>query len=463
MVKQFQVTVIGSGPGGYVAAIRAAQLGMQTAIIEEDRLGGVCLNWGCIPTKTLLRSAEIVRLMKEAEHFGVKTEMSSVNIQEMVKRSRSVAGQLEAGVTGLMKKNKIEVIKGRARILEADKIEISSEGKKDVIHSKYIIIATGARARIPNALSSDNPRIWTAREAMLADAVPKSLLVVGSGAIGVEFASFYQDIGSKVTLIEAEKRILPREDLTISEAAVSAFTARGMTIKSGCKLQSLKPNAKSVDAELFHDGKTVSQRYDNVLLALGVQANIENLWEPHLGLQVKDGHLVTNGTCQSSVANIFAIGDVAGGPWVAHKESHEGVIAAEAIAGKKPLPLNKTLVPSCTYSHPQIASIGLSEDQAKALGRKLNIGVAPFSANGKALAHGDAFGFVKTIFDGDSGELLGAHLIGDNVTEQIHTYGAAMMAEATDDELAHMVFAHPSLSESLHESVLNSRGESVNI
>ena len=463
MEQKYQLIVIGAGPGGYIAAIRAAQLGIKTAIVEADKLGGVCLNWGCIPTKTLLRSAEIVRLLHEAEGFGLKNIKADVDIKAMVKRSRNVAGQLEKGVAGLMKKNKIDVIEGRAFIADATHIEVRNGDKMHVLETDYIIIASGARPRVPQGVSTDSPRVWTAREAMTPNSIPKRLLVVGSGAIGVEFASFYQDVGSQVTLIEAAEHILPREDVDISMAAAEALSRRGIEIKSKCRFENLKSTAKSILVSLTSAEGAQDRRFDAVLLAMGVQANVENLWHDTVLINCADGHIVTDEACRTSVSNIFAIGDVAGGPWLAHKASHEGVIAAEIVAGKTPEPINHRLIPVCTYAYPQIASIGLSEAEAKQSGRAVNIGKAPFAANGKALAHGDAFGFVKTICDAETGELLGAHLIGHEVTEQIHTFAVAMVGEATDSELSNMIFAHPSMAESLHESVLGAREENLNL
>lgn len=463
MNKKYQLVVIGAGPGGYIAAIRAAQLGIKTAIIEADKLGGVCLNWGCIPTKTLLRSAEVVRLLHEAEDFGLKNVKADIDIKAMVTRSRHVAGQLEKGVAGLMKKNKIDVLEGRGFIADATHIEVRNGDKMQLLETDFIIIASGARPRVPKGVPSDSPCVWTAREAMTPDTIPKSLLVVGSGAIGVEFASFYQDIGSRVTLIEAAAHILPREDVDISIAAAEALSGRGVEIKTECRFENVKAATKSVSVSLADGEGKQDRRFDAVLLAMGVEANVENLWYDALSIECAEGHIVTDAGCRTSTGNIFAIGDVAGGPWLAHKASHEGVIAAEIIAGKAPVPLNQRLIPACTYAHPQIASIGITEAEAKQSGRAVHVGKAPFAANGKALAQGDAYGFVKTIIDAESGELLGAHLIGHEVTEQIHIFAAAMAGEATDSELAHMIFAHPSMAESLHESVLDARGENLNL
>lgn len=463
MNKKYKLVVIGAGPGGYIAAIRAAQLGIKTVIVEADKLGGVCLNWGCIPTKTLLRSAEVVRQLNEAEDFGLKNVAADIDIQAMVKRSRNVAGQLEKGVAALMKKNKIDVINGYGFIADAHHVEVRDEGKTQMLETDFIIIASGARPRLPKDVPIESPHVWTARDAMTPKNIPKTLLIVGSGAIGVEFASFYQDIGSKVTLVEAAECILPREDRDISSAAAKALAARGVEIKSNCQFDRIKAKAKSVSVDLKDADGSQNRSFDAVLLAIGVQANIENLWGNNVQIKLTNGHIVTDSNCRTSVKTIFAIGDVAGGPWLAHKASHEGVIAAEVIAGKKPEPLNLDLIPACTYAYPQIASIGLNEEEARQSGRAIQVGIAPFAANGRALAQGDAFGFVKTITDAETGELIGGHLIGHEVTEQIHTFAAAMAGEATASELANMVFAHPSMAETLHESILSARGENLNL
>ncbi|MDO8289257.1 MAG: dihydrolipoyl dehydrogenase [Parvibaculum sp.] len=461
----YDLIIIGSGPGGYVAAIRASQLGLKTAIVERDELGGICLNWGCIPTKALLRSAEIYHTLHRLEEFGLAADNIRFDASAVVKRSRKVAGQLSVGVKFLMKKNKVDVIEGAAKLKGAGRISV--EGKSGVAEyaAKNIILATGARARTLPGIEPDGKLIWTYREAMVPTEMPKSLLVIGSGAIGIEFASFYRAFGVDVTVVEVMDRILPVEDAEISEFAAKAFKKLGMKLLTSAKVEKLDKGTDNVTATIvLKDGKTEKLTVDRVISAVGITGNVENLGLEEAGIKIDRGHVVVNEWLETGVRGVYAIGDLVGAPWLAHKASHEGVIAVERIAGIKGLhPLDATKVPGCTYSSPQIASVGLTEAKAREAGYELKIGRFPFIGNGKAIALGEPDGMVKTIFDARTGELLGAHMIGTEVTELIQGYTVARSLESTEAELMHTIFPHPTLSETMHESVLAAYGRALHI
>ncbi|MGB5092904.1 MAG: dihydrolipoyl dehydrogenase [Parvibaculum sp.] len=461
----YDVVIIGSGPGGYIAAVRCNQLGLKTAIVERESLGGICLNWGCIPTKALLRSAEVYHLMERASEFGIKTQGLSFDPAAIVARSRKVAATLSAGVKFLMKKNKVDVIEGTAKLTAPGKIAIEkASGEKSELLARNIILATGARARTLPGIEPDGKLIWTYREAMVPPAMPKSLLVIGSGAIGVEFASFYNTFGVDVTIVEVMDRVLPVEDAEISDLAAKAFKKHGIKILTGTKVEKLDKGADSVTATLgLPDGKTETLTIDRVISAVGITGNVENLGLEALGVKVDRGHVVVNQWLETGVKGIYAIGDLVGAPWLAHKASHEGVMAAEHIAGVKGIhPLDTTKIPGCTYANPQVASVGLTEAKAREAGHEVKIGRVPFRANGKAIALGEPDGLVKTVFDAKTGELLGAHMIGAEVTELIQGYTVARTLESTEADLMHTIFPHPTLSELLHESVLDAYGQALN-
>ena len=470
-MADFDLIVIGSGPGGYVSAIRASQLGMKTVIIERESLGGICLNWGCIPTKALLRSAEVLHLAKHAADFGLKIDKADFDLEAVVKRSRGVAQQLSGGVKHLMKKNKIEVVMGTAR-LEPGKpapvvIVKNEKGAEKTLTGKHVMLATGARAReIPQAgLKTDGKLIWTYREAMTPDVMPQRLLVIGSGAIGIEFASFYNELGSEVTVVEMVDRILPAEDEEISALAEKDFKKQGMNILTKAGVESLKLGKSNVKATIkTSDGQTTEETFDRVILAIGIVGNIENLGLETLGVKTDRTHVTVDGFGRTSVPGLYAIGDLTGPPWLAHKASHEGVICVEGIAGSNTShPFDASNVPGCTYSHPQVASVGLTEFEARKAGKKIKVGKFPFIGNGKAIALGAGNGLVKTIFDETTGELLGAHMIGAEVTELIQGYVIARQAELTEQDLMHTIFPHPTLSEMMHESVLAAHGKALHI
>jgi dihydrolipoamide dehydrogenase len=469
MSTSFDVIIIGSGPGGYVTAIRASQLGLRTAIVERDKLGGICLNWGCIPTKALLRSAEVYRNFQHAKDFGLSAEGVTFNSAAVVERSRKVAGKLSGGVAMLMKKNKITVIEGEARLEKgaaAPKVIVKGKDGKDAPYeAKHVIVATGARAReIPAAgLKADGKRIWTYRDAMTPPEWPESLLVFGSGAIGIEFASFYAAFGVKVTVVELLDRILPVEDEEISAFAKKRFEKEGLKLLTSTEAKSLKANASGVEAEVISGGKSETLKASHAIVAVGITGNVEGLGLEALGVKIEKGHIVADGFGKTGVAGLYAIGDVTGSPWLAHKASHEGVICVEAIAGKNPHAMIKERIPGCTYSHPQIASVGLTEARAKAAGREVRVGRFPFVGNGKAIALGEDQGLVKTVFDAKTGELLGAHMVGAEVTELIQGFAIAMTGELTEHELMETVFPHPTLSEMMHESVLDAYGRVLHI
>ena len=468
MALDFDVLVIGSGPGGYIAAIRAAQLGLKTAIVERELLGGVCLNWGCIPTKALLKSGEVYEQLSHLSDYGLSVEKPAFDFSKVIARSRGVAKQLNQGVGYLMKKNKIEVIEGTAKLEKgspAPKAVIALKaGGERTVQAKAVILATGARAKvIPSiGLAPDGDRIWTYREAMTAKAMPKSLLVVGSGAIGIEFASFYKALGAEVTVIEALDRILPVEDEEVSTAARKAFEKRGLKFRVGAKVTKLSKSKTGVEIALETGGKTETLSADAAIVAVGIDGNVEGLGLEALGVKIDRGHVMIDSHLSTGVPGLYAIGDVAGPPWLAHKAMHEGVHCAEIIAGKAG-PTIPAPVPGCTYAQPQIASVGLTEAQAKKDGREIKVGRFPFKANGKAIASGETDGFVKTVFDGKTGALLGAHMIGGEVTEMIQGFAVAMTMETTEEELFAAVFPHPTMSEAMHESALDAFGRVLDI
>jgi len=460
----YDLIVLGSGPGGYVAAIRAAQLGLKTAIVERELLGGICLNWGCIPTKALLRSSEIFHHMKHAAAFGLAPVEPTFELADVVKRSRGVAKQLNQGVTGLMKKHKIAVHFGDGVLTGKGKLTVTKDGQKTELAAKNIIVATGARARDLPFAKADGKKIWTYRHAMTPAEMPTNLLVIGSGAIGLEFASFYSDMGAKVTVVEMLDRILPVEDEEISTFMTKALTKQGMTIRTSTGVQKIETTAKGVRAEIKDkDGKITTEEYSHVIVAVGIVPNTENIGLETLGVKTERGHILIDGSCRTNVEGIYAIGDVAGAPWLAHKAMHEAVIAAEAIAGQHPHAMDVRNIPGCTYCRPQVASVGLTEAKAKDAGYKVKVGKFPFIGNGKAIAMGEPEGFVKTVFDEATGELLGAHMVGAEVTELIQGYTIGKTLETTEAELIGTVFPHPTISETMHESVLAAFGRTLHI
>ena len=465
MPDTYDLIVLGSGPGGYVAAIRASQLGLKTAIVERELLGGICLNWGCIPTKALLRSAEIYHYMQHASAYGLAAEKISADIQAVVKRSRGVAKQLNQGVTHLMKKNKIAVHMGEGKLTGKGGLTVTAaDGKTTQLQAKNIIVATGARARDLPFAKADGQRVWTYRHAMVPPEMPTKLLVIGSGAIGIEFASFYNDMGAEVTVVEMLDRIVPVEDADVSAFLEKSLKKQGMTIMTAAGVDKLEVGASGVTAAIkAKDGKVTTSQFSHVIVAIGIVPNTENIGLEALGVQTERGHIVTDGACRTNVEGLWAIGDVTAPPWLAHKASHEGVIAAEAIAGNHPHAIDPRNIPGCTYCHPQIASVGLTEAKAKELGYQVKVGNFPFIGNGKAIALGEAEGFIKTVFDGKTGELLGAHMIGAEVTELIQGYTIGKTLETTEAELMGTVFPHPTLSEMMHESVLGAYGKVIHI
>ena len=467
----FDVIIIGSGPGGYVTAIRAAQLGFKVAIVERDYLGGICLNWGCIPTKALLRSAEIYHYMQHAKNYGLKADNVGYDAGEIVKRSRGVSKRLNDGVGFLMKKNKVTVIWGDASIDAPGKVTVKAsktEALKGALgpgsyQAKHIIVATGARPRVLPGLEPDKKLVWTYFEAMVPPAIPKSLLVVGSGAIGIEFASFYRAFGAEVTVVEVLPQVLPVEDHDIQTFARKSFEKQGIKIMTGAKVVKLDKKAGSVTATIEADGKTQLITVERVISAVGVVGNIENLGLEKQGVKTERGCIVTDGLSKTNVPGIYAIGDVAGPPMLAHKAEHEGVVCIEAIKGLHPHPMNKLMIPGCTYCTPQIASVGLTEQACKEKKLDIRVGRFPFAGNGKAIALGEDQGLVKVIFDKRTGQLLGAHMVGAEVTELIQGYVVAMNLETTEEELMHVIFPHPTLSEMMKEAVLDAYGRVLNM
>ncbi|MFN0096213.1 MAG: dihydrolipoyl dehydrogenase [Dehalococcoidia bacterium] len=465
MADTFDIIIVGGGPGGYVAAIRAAQLGMKTALVEREHLGGICLNWGCIPTKALLRASELYDTLHHLDPFGLAASDISFDITKVVKRSRDVAQQLSNGVKFLMRKHKVTVFDGTAKLTGPGTLSVTKDGAQVAeIESDHIILATGARPRVLPGLEPDGKLVWTSKEAMVPPSMPKSLLIVGSGAIGMEFASFYRSLGAEVTVAEILPQILPVEDEEISTFARKAFEKQGMTIHTGTTVSSLERQADSVTATLSAGGNSWTIHVDRVISAVGVQGNVENLGLEGTKVQVDRGFIKVNEWLETGEPGIYAIGDVAGPPCLAHKAMHEGVICVERIAGVETArPMNKRRIPGCTYCHPQIASVGYTEKAAKDAGFEVRVGRFPFQGNGKAIALGESQGLVKTVFDAKTGELLGAHMVGAEVTELIQGYVVAMTLEATEEALMEAIFPHPTLSEMMHESVLDAYGRALHI
>ncbi|OGA43471.1 MAG: dihydrolipoyl dehydrogenase [Betaproteobacteria bacterium RIFCSPLOWO2_12_FULL_63_13] len=465
MAESFDLVVIGGGPGGYVAAIRAAQLGLKTAVIEREHLGGICLNWGCIPTKALLRSAEVYHLMQQAGAFGLSASAVSYDLPAVVKRSRAAAAQLQSGVKHLLRKNRVSVHEGHGRLAGRDKVAILKEDRPvGELLAKHIILATGARPRVLPGLEPDGKQIWTYKEAMVPEAMPKSLLVVGSGAIGMEFASFYRTLGAEVTVVEVLERVLPQEDPEISALARKAFERQGMKLMTGATVKALSKAVTGVTATVTSAAGDTKITAERVILAVGISPNTENLGLEGTGVKLDRGHVAVGPWLETGEPGVYAIGDLTGAPWLAHKASHEGVICVERIAKVPGVhPLDATRIPGCTYCHPQVASIGLTEQRAIELGHKVKVGRFPLIGNGKAIALGDTEGLIKTVFDAGTGALLGAHMIGPEVTEMIQGYGIAQTLETTEAELMQTVFAHPTLSEAMHESVLEAFGRAIHI
>ena len=464
-MSDYDLIVLGSGPGGYVAAIRAAQLGLKVAIVERENLGGICLNWGCIPTKALLRSAEIYHYMQHAGDYGLTAANISADIDAVVKRSRGVAKQLNQGVTHLMKKNKITVHMGDGKLTAPGKLTVTKDGMAEELTAKNIIIATGARARDLPKAKADGKRIWTYRHAMVPTEMPTRLLVIGSGAIGIEFATFYNDMGAKVTVVEMMDRIVPVEDADVSAFLEKALKQQGMDIRTSAGVGSVTPSETSVSVEIKgKDGSVTTEEFSHVIVAIGIVPNVENIGLEDLGIEPdKRFHIKTDPMGRTNVPGIWAIGDVTAPPWLAHKASHEGVIAAEAIAGGHPHAMDPMNIPGCTYCHPQVASVGMTEAKAKEAGFDVKVGNFPFLGNGKAIALGEAEGFIKTVFDAKTGELLGAHMVGAEVTELIQGYTIGKTAELVEADFMHTVFPHPTLSEMMHESVLGAYGKMLHM
>ena len=478
MADSFDLVVIGGGPGGYVTAIRAAQLGFKVGIVEREHLGGICLNWGCIPTKALLRSAEIYHYMKHAKDYGLSADKIGFDAAAVVQRSRGVSGRLNMGVNGLLKKNKVQIIWGEAKLGRPGEVVVSKPAKAPMqpqlpepkgaagpgtYTAKHIIIATGARPRVLPGLEPDGKLVWTYFEAMVPPAMPKSLLVVGSGAIGIEFASFYNSMGVDVTVVEIVDQIMPVEDAEIARIAQKQLEKQGLKIKTAAKVSALKKGKDSVTATIEQGAGKTDITIDRVISAVGVTGNIENLGLENLSVKTEKGCIVIDGFGRTNVPGLYAIGDVAGPPMLAHKAEHEGVICVEKIKGLDAHPMNKERIPGCTYCHPQVASVGMTEARAKAAGFEVKVGRFPFMGNGKAIALGEDQGLVKTVFDARSGRLLGAHMVGTEVTELIQGFVIAMGLETTEEELMHTVFPHPTLSEMMHESVLDAYGRVIHM
>jgi dihydrolipoamide dehydrogenase len=453
--------VIGAGPGGYVAAIRGAQLGLNVVVVEREHLGGICLNWGCIPTKAMLRSAEVFHLMHRAKEFGLSADKIGYDLPAVVARSRGVAKQLSGGVGHLLKKNKVTVIMGTAKLTGKGAVSVSTDKGTEELTGKAIILATGARARELPGLEADGKRVWAYKHALVPPHMPKKLLVIGSGAIGIEFASFYNTLGAETTVVEVMDRVLPVEDAEISALAKKAFVKQGMKILEKATVKKLDRAADSVTAHIETNGKVETQVFDTVISAVGIVGNVENLGLEALGVKIDRTHVVTDEFCRTGVAGLYAIGDIAGAPWLAHKASHEGVMVAELIAGGHPHPIKSGSIAGCTYCQPQVASVGMTEQKAKDAGYTVRVGRFPFIGNGKAIALGEPEGLIKTVFDAKTGELLGAHMIGAEVTELIQGYVIGRTLETTEAELMETVFPHPTLSEMMHESVLDAYGRAI--
>ena len=461
--SDFDVVVIGAGPGGYVAAIRSAQLGLKTAIVEKEHMGGICLNWGCIPTKAMLRSAEIFHLMHRANEFGLNAEKISFDLKAVIKRSRGISKQLNQGVTHLLKKNKVKSSIGEASILEKGKIKVSKDKKSQELFTNNIIIASGARARELPGLEADGEIVWTYKHALTPTRMPKKLLVVGSGAIGIEFASFYNTLGADTTVIELVDRILPAEDAEIANFAHKQFVKQGMKILTQTSVKKIELKDNEANIQIEHAGKIINESFDTVISAVGIVGNIEGLGIEKMPIKTENSHIITNRHCNVGIEGIYAIGDVTGAPWLAHKASHEGVMVAELIAGKEVHSVDPSAIAGCTYCNPQIASVGLTEEEAKKKGLKFKVGRFPFIGNGKAIALGEEEGLIKTIFDVETGELLGAHMVGAEVTELIQGYVLGQKLETTEEDLMSTVFPHPTLSEMMHESVLDAYDRAIHI
>jgi dihydrolipoamide dehydrogenase len=461
--QNFDVIVIGAGPGGYVAAIRASQLGLKVAIVERENLGGICLNWGCIPTKALLRSAEVFHLMHRAKEFGLSVTGAAFDLGAVVARSRGVAKQLSGGIGHLMKKNKVTVFMGAATLPRAGAVSVKTDKGVEELTAKSIILATGARARELPGLEADGDLVWTYRHALQPVRMPKKLLVIGSGAIGIEFASFFNTLGADTTVVEVMDRVLPVEDAEVSAFAKKAFVKQGMKILEKTTVKKLDRSPGKVVAHLEDAKGTTTAEFDTVISAVGIVGNVEGLGLEALGVKIDRTHVVTDEFCRTGVPGLYAIGDIAGAPWLAHKASHEGVMVAELIAGGHPHPIKPNSIAGCTYCHPQVASVGLTEAKAKEAGHEVKVGRFPFIGNGKAIALGEAEGFIKTVFDAKTGELLGAHMIGAEVTELIQGYVIGRSLETTEEDLMNTVFPHPTLSEMMHESVLDAYGRALHI
>jgi dihydrolipoamide dehydrogenase len=459
--QNFDVVVLGGGPGGYVAAIRAAQLGLKAAVVERENLGGICLNWGCIPTKALLRSSEINHLLHNLKEYGFSADNITFDMAAVVKRSRGVAKQLSSGVAHLLKKNKVAVFMGSGKLAGTGTVAVEADGKTTTLAAKHIILATGARARVLPGLEVDGRLVWSYREAMVPPAMPKSLLVIGSGAIGIEFASFYLNMGAEVTVVEVMDRVMPVEDEEISAFARKAFEKQGMKIITSAAVKGLVRHADSVTVTIEAGGKTTEITVDRVISAVGIVGNVEGIGLEGTAIKVDRTHVIIDEFCRTGEPGVYAIGDLCGAPWLAHKASHEAVVCVEAIAGLHPHPIDWTNVPGCTYCRPQVASVGLTEARAKAEGHAVKVGRFPFIGNGKAIAMGEPEGMVKTVFDATTGELLGAHMIGAEVTEMIQGYTIARTLEATEAELMHTVFPHPTISETMHEAVLDAYDRAI--
>ncbi|MEL6798354.1 MAG: dihydrolipoyl dehydrogenase [Pseudomonadota bacterium] len=462
--QSFDLVVIGAGPGGYVAAIRASQLGLKVAIVEREHMGGICLNWGCIPTKAMLRSSEIFHLMHRAKEFGLRAEGIGYDLDAVVKRSRGVAKQLNSGVGHLMKKNKVTVVMGEATLTAKGKVSVKTDKGTEDLLAKNIILATGARARELPGLEADGKRVWTYKHALTPPHMPKKLLVIGSGAIGIEFASFYNTLGADTTVVEVMDRILPVEDEEISAFAKKSFEKQGMKIMPKAMVKQLDRSADKVVAHIEVGGKIEKHEVDTVISAVGIVANTEGLGLEALGAKIDRSFVVTDEYCRTGVEGLYVIGDATNGPWLAHKASHEGVMVAELIAGKNNVhPVTPESIAGCTYCHPQVASVGYSEAKAKELGYDIRVGRFPFIGNGKAIALGESEGMIKTVFDAKTGELLGAHMIGAEVTEMIQGYVVGRTMETTEEDLMNTVFPHPTISEAMHEAVLDAYDRVIHI
>ena len=459
----YDVIVIGAGPGGYVAAIRAAQLGLKTIVVEREHMGGICLNWGCIPTKAMLRSSEVYHLMQRAKEFGLSAQGIDYDLDAVVARSRAIAKQLNGGVSHLLKKNKVTALMGAATITAPGQVSVKTAKGDETLSGKHIIIATGARARELPGLEGDGDLVWTYKTALTPPHMPKKLLVIGSGAIGIEFANFYNTLGVDTTVVEVMDRVMPVEDAEISAFAQKAFEKQGMKIRTKTMVKQLDRGQGSVTAHIEQNGKVTTEVFDTVISAVGIVGNVENLGLEALGVEVDRTHITTDAYCRTAVAGVYAIGDVAGAPWLAHKASHEGVMVAEMIAGGTPHPVKPESIAGCTYCTPQVASVGHTEAQAKEAGYDVRVGRFPFIGNGKAIALGEAEGMVKTVFDAKTGELLGAHMIGAEVTELIQGYVVGRQLETTEEDLMQTVFPHPTLSEMMHESVLDAWDRAIHI